>query len=96
MAYGMGTTIVSDPPLMPTVNFGPQFSHNTCSKVFKVTNNGRRSQQLYWMTEGFSNYKAKLKKERQNKELDKITQVNSQAILNSVLGGTMSTMGVFL
>ena len=75
MAYGMGTTIVSDPPMMPAVNFGPQFSHKTCCKVFKLTNNGRRSQQLYWMTEGFSNYKAKLKKERRNKELDKTCQV---------------------
>ena len=72
----MGTTIVTDPPMMPTVNFGPQFSHNTCSKIFKLTNNGRRSQQLYWMTEGFSNYKAKLKKERRNKEMDKTAQVN--------------------
>lgn len=64
MAYGMGTTIVSDPPMMPSVNFGPQFSHRTCCKWFKLTNNGKRSQQLYWMTEGFTSYKAKRKELR--------------------------------
>ena len=73
-AYGMGTTIVADPPMMPSVDFGPQFSHRNICRYFKLTNNGRRSQQLYWMTEGFTNYKAKKSKERRNKD-EKITQV---------------------
>nr|XP_056718300.1 hydrocephalus-inducing protein homolog [Euleptes europaea] len=53
-ATGIGTTIVTDKPFAPAINLGPHFSLDPCSYHFKVTNRGRRTHQLYWMTEGFA------------------------------------------
>ena len=53
-AEGTGTTIVSDPPLLPGVDLGPHFSNGPCQHQFKLTNKGRRMQALSWTTEGFS------------------------------------------
>jgi hypothetical protein len=53
MAYGSGTTIVSEPPIVPAVKLGSQFSCQPCTRVFCLTNRGRRPQQIYWTTEGF-------------------------------------------
>ncbi|KAL8194574.1 UNVERIFIED_CONTAM: hypothetical protein K2H54_025118, partial [Gekko kuhli] len=52
-ATGIGTTIVTDKPFAPAINLGPHFSLDPCCYCFKVTNRGRRTHQLYWMTEGF-------------------------------------------
>nr|XP_006823299.1 PREDICTED: hydrocephalus-inducing protein homolog [Saccoglossus kowalevskii] len=53
MAHGQGTTIVSEPPLTPAVDLGPHFSNKPCVRIFKLTNSGRRHQQMFWSTEGF-------------------------------------------
>ena len=60
-AYGTGTTIISEPPMAPVVELGPQFSCHPCSQLFCLTNKGRRSQQIYWTTEGFSPFKTRRK-----------------------------------
>lgn len=61
MAYGSGTTIVSDPPLAPAVKLGPQFSCQPVKRWFTLMNSGRRPQQIYWTTEGFLPYRTKKK-----------------------------------
>lgn len=63
MAYGSGTTIVSEPPLAPAVKLGPQFSCQPVKRWFRLTNSGRRPQQIYWTTEGFLPYRTKKKTE---------------------------------
>ena len=63
MAYGSGTTIVSDPPLAPVVKLGPQFSCQPVRRSFCLTNSGRRPQQIYWTTEGFAPHRTKKKPE---------------------------------
>ncbi|KAM5296381.1 hydrocephalus-inducing protein homolog isoform 1-T2 [Glossophaga mutica] len=50
-ASGIGSTIVSDKPFAPEINLGAYFSLNMCYYSFKLTNKGRRVQQLYWMNE---------------------------------------------
>ncbi|XP_053255366.1 hydrocephalus-inducing protein homolog [Podarcis raffonei] len=52
-ATGIGTTIVTDKPFAPAIDLGPHFSLDSCCYRFKITNRGRRTHQLYWMTEGF-------------------------------------------
>ncbi|XP_052816168.1 hydrocephalus-inducing protein homolog isoform X2 [Mya arenaria] len=64
-SYGQGTTIVSDPPLIPNLDLGPNFSNRPYCKVFHLTNKGRRHQQLVWSMDGFSPI-AKAKKEMQS------------------------------
>ena len=61
VAYGSGTTIVSEPPLAPAVKLGPQFSCQPVRKWFKLTNSGRRPQQIYWTTEGFLPHRTRKK-----------------------------------
>lgn len=63
MAYGSGTTIASEPPLAPAVKLGPQFSCQPVKRWFKLTNRGRRPQQIYWTTEGFLPYRTRKKTE---------------------------------
>ena len=63
MAYGSGTTIASEPPLAPAVKLGPQFSCQPVKRWFRLTNSGRRPQQIYWTTEGFLPYRTKKKPE---------------------------------
>lgn len=63
MAYGSGTTIVSEPPLAPAVKLGPQFSCQPVKRCFWLTNSGRRPQQIYWTTEGYLPYRTKKKPE---------------------------------
>eukprot|EP00079_Xenopus_tropicalis_P024447 XP_012817094.1 PREDICTED: hydrocephalus-inducing protein homolog isoform X1 [Xenopus tropicalis] len=53
-AKGIGTTIVTDKMFAPVLNLGAHFSAGPCQYHFTMTNRGRRTQQLYWMTEGFS------------------------------------------
>ena len=53
-AYGYGTTIVTNPPMSPTLNLGPHFSKGPCKRTFTLTNMGRRHQALVWSTEGFT------------------------------------------
>ncbi|XP_052230840.1 hydrocephalus-inducing protein-like isoform X4 [Dreissena polymorpha] len=64
-SYGQGTTIVSDPLLIPQLDLGPNFSNRPYCKVFHLTNKGRRHQQLVWSMDGFSPI-AKAKKEMQS------------------------------
>ncbi|XP_026975142.1 hydrocephalus-inducing protein homolog [Sagmatias obliquidens] len=52
-ASGIGSTIVSDKPFAPELNLGAHFSLDTCYYRFKLTNKGRRVQQLFWMNEDF-------------------------------------------
>ncbi|XP_068693384.1 hydrocephalus-inducing protein homolog [Montipora foliosa] len=63
LAFGSGTTIVSEPPLAPAVKLGPQFSCQPLRRSFKLTNRGRRPQQIYWTTEGFLPYRTRKKTE---------------------------------
>ncbi|XP_041375521.1 hydrocephalus-inducing protein homolog [Gigantopelta aegis] len=58
-AYGQGTTVLSDPPMTPKLDLGPNFSNRPLKKTFKLTNSGRRHQQLVWSTDGFQISKAK-------------------------------------
>ncbi|XP_068883105.1 hydrocephalus-inducing protein homolog isoform X4 [Aphelocoma coerulescens] len=52
-AVGTGSTIVTDKPFAPALNFTPHFSFTPCRYQFKMTNKGRRIHRLYWTTEGF-------------------------------------------
>ncbi|KAM7059176.1 hydrocephalus-inducing protein homolog [Molossus nigricans] len=52
-ASGIGSTIVSDKPFAPELNLGAHFSLDTCYYHFRLTNKGRRVQQLFWMNEKF-------------------------------------------
>uniref|UniRef100_A0A8C9JFG5 HYDIN axonemal central pair apparatus protein n=1 Tax=Panthera tigris altaica TaxID=74533 RepID=A0A8C9JFG5_PANTA len=52
-ASGVGSTIVSDKPFAPELNLGAHFSLDTYYYRFKLTNKGRRVQQLFWMNEDF-------------------------------------------
>ncbi|KAI1889973.1 hypothetical protein AGOR_G00168420 [Albula goreensis] len=56
-ATGKGTTIVSDRPFAPSLNLGAHFSSGPCRYHFRLTNRGRRLHQLYWMTEGFPQFR---------------------------------------
>ncbi|NXG37545.1 HYDIN protein, partial [Dromaius novaehollandiae] len=56
-AVGIGTTIVTDKPFAPELNLGPHFSQEPCYYRFKITNQGRRTHQLYWTTEGFAPFR---------------------------------------
>ena len=62
-AAGTGTTIVSDPPMAPTVNLGPILSSRLCTRTFRFTNKGRRSQQIFWTTEGFPHARTRKKQD---------------------------------
>ncbi|KAL4630327.1 hypothetical protein GN956_G15741 [Arapaima gigas] len=53
-ASGKGTTIVSNRPFAPHLDLGTHFSASPYRYHFRLTNQGRRFHQLYWMTEGFS------------------------------------------
>uniref|UniRef100_H2ZTJ9 Uncharacterized protein n=1 Tax=Latimeria chalumnae TaxID=7897 RepID=H2ZTJ9_LATCH len=55
-ALGTGTTIVTDKPFAPVLNLGAHFNSEPCRYHFKLANRGRRSHQLYWMTEGFPQF----------------------------------------
>ncbi|XP_010642750.1 hydrocephalus-inducing protein homolog isoform X4 [Fukomys damarensis] len=66
-ASGIGSTIVSDKPFAPELNLGAHFSLDTYYYRFKLTNMGRRIQQLFWMNDSFHpqnklNKKAQVKK----------------------------------
>ncbi|NXY12133.1 HYDIN protein, partial [Pteruthius melanotis] len=52
-AVGIGTTIVTDKPLAPKLDFKHHFSFTPCRYEFTLTNKGRRMHRLYWTTEGF-------------------------------------------
>ena len=58
-AKGSGTTIITEPSFGPVWDIGPFFSNTTYRQTFVFTNNGRKIQQVYWMTEGFSMTKKK-------------------------------------
>ncbi|KAJ8272065.1 hypothetical protein COCON_G00109240 [Conger conger] len=56
-ATGRGTTIVSDRPFGPSLDLGAHFSSGPCQYHFRLTNRSRRLHQLYWMTEGFPQFR---------------------------------------
>ena len=60
-AFGVGTTIITEPYFAPVWDLGPQFSNRTYQQKFRFFNKGRRSQQIYWLTEGFAASKARKK-----------------------------------
>ncbi|XP_071959113.1 hydrocephalus-inducing protein homolog isoform X2 [Antedon mediterranea] len=60
-AFGFGTTIVSNPPITPSINLGHHFSNSSCKRMFTLTNKGRRHQQMFWSSEGFPHIKTKHK-----------------------------------
>nr|XP_031536660.1 hydrocephalus-inducing protein homolog isoform X1 [Vicugna pacos] len=70
-ASGIGSTIVSDKPFAPELNLGAHFSLNTYYYRFKLTNKGRRVQQLFWMNEDFCHQKKPGKKDLAKKGLAK-------------------------
>ncbi|XP_030099412.1 hydrocephalus-inducing protein isoform X1 [Mus musculus] len=62
-ATGIGSTIVSDKPFAPELNLGAHFSLDTHYYRFKLTNKGRRVQQLFWMNDDFRPKEKQSKKE---------------------------------
>ncbi|XP_058530078.1 hydrocephalus-inducing protein homolog isoform X1 [Ochotona princeps] len=66
-ASGIGSTIVSDKPFAPELNLGAHFSLEPHYYHFKLTNKGRRVQQLFWMNDDFCP-QDKLKKKEQVKK----------------------------
>ncbi|XP_078527074.1 hydrocephalus-inducing protein homolog isoform X2 [Lissotriton helveticus] len=56
-ATGTGTTITTDRPFAPALNLGSHFSAGPCRYHFTMMNRGRRTHQLYWMTEGFPQFR---------------------------------------
>ncbi|XP_063024385.1 hydrocephalus-inducing protein homolog [Melospiza melodia melodia] len=56
-AVGVGTTVVSDKPLVPKLDLKSCFSFSRCFYHFQLTNRGRRTQRLYWSTEGFRTFR---------------------------------------
>ncbi|XP_021570831.1 hydrocephalus-inducing protein homolog, partial [Carlito syrichta] len=67
-ASGIGSTIVSDKPFAPELNLGAHFSLDTHYYRFKLTNKGRRVQQLFWMHGSFR-AQSKLNKKGQLKKI---------------------------
>ncbi|XP_069882349.1 hydrocephalus-inducing protein homolog isoform X1 [Dipodomys merriami] len=61
-ASGIGSTIVSDKPFAPELDLGAHFSLDIYYYNFKLTNKGRRVQQLFWMNDDFH------PQEKQNKK----------------------------
>nr|XP_004659621.2 hydrocephalus-inducing protein homolog [Jaculus jaculus] len=72
-ATGIGSTIVSDKPFAPELNLGAHFSLHTHYYHFKLTNKGRRVQQLFWMNDSFYPQE-KLSKKQQMKKRKAIVQ----------------------
>ena len=69
-AQGKGTTIVCDPPLVPSINLGTFFSRGACHREVKLTNRGRRVQALSWVTDGFSATRVKkVEMDRKSRDL---------------------------
>ena len=62
-AQGTGTTIVSEPPMAPIIDIGAIFTSRPCTMKFRLFNRGRRSQQIFWSTEGFPLVRSKKKKD---------------------------------
>lgn len=60
-AQGTGTTIVTEPQFGPVWDLGAQLSCRTFQQKIRITNKGRRAQQIYWMTDGFAASKVKKK-----------------------------------
>ncbi|XP_069073573.1 hydrocephalus-inducing protein homolog [Pleurodeles waltl] len=56
-ATGTGTTITTDRLFAPVLNLGSHFSAGPCRYHFTMMNRGRRTHQLYWMTEGFPQFR---------------------------------------
>ncbi|KAM4722980.1 hydrocephalus-inducing protein homolog [Rhinophrynus dorsalis] len=56
-ATGTGTTIVTDRTFAPVLHLGAHFSAGPCRYHFTMTNQGRRTHQLYWITEGFPQFR---------------------------------------
>ncbi|XP_057890433.1 hydrocephalus-inducing protein homolog [Melospiza georgiana] len=56
-AVGIGTTVVTDKPLVPKLDLKSCFSFSRCFYHFQLTNRGRRTQRLYWSTEGFRTFR---------------------------------------
>ncbi|XP_071973078.1 hydrocephalus-inducing protein homolog isoform X2 [Engystomops pustulosus] len=57
LATGTGTTIVTDRTFSPLLNLGAHYSAGPCRYHFTMTNRGRRTHQLYWMTDGFPQFR---------------------------------------
>ncbi|XP_063716545.1 hydrocephalus-inducing protein homolog isoform X4 [Symsagittifera roscoffensis] len=56
-AEGHGSTIVSDPPIGPTLDLKSRFCNRKFEFAFTLSNVGRRQQQIFWSTEGFEKEK---------------------------------------
>ncbi|XP_066051038.1 LOW QUALITY PROTEIN: hydrocephalus-inducing protein homolog [Chamaea fasciata] len=51
LAFGTGTTIVTDKPFAPELNLGYQFSLLPCARQFRLTDGGHHFHQLFWKVE---------------------------------------------
>ncbi|TPP57524.1 Hydrocephalus-inducing protein [Fasciola gigantica] len=51
---GSGGTITTEPAMPSTLHLGPYFGSLPARNVFRITNRGRRQQQLIWSIEGHS------------------------------------------
>nr|XP_055030475.1 hydrocephalus-inducing protein homolog [Misgurnus anguillicaudatus] len=66
-AKGKGTTIVTDRPFAPCLDLGTHFSSGPCQYPFRITNRGRRTHQLLWTTDGFTQSHSKSPRLSSNK-----------------------------
>ncbi|XP_065674972.1 hydrocephalus-inducing protein homolog isoform X4 [Hydra vulgaris] len=61
-ANGQGSTIITEPSISPMWDVGPHLCCYNYTQKFRFYNKGKRVQQVYWRTKGFSSSKLKHKK----------------------------------
>ena len=73
-ARGSGVTVLSDPPLLPLMNFGHFYSSSVFKKTFTLTNSGTRTHILTW---NVASHAAQRNKKLSNLRLDPLDMANS-------------------
>ncbi|VDP89613.1 unnamed protein product [Echinostoma caproni] len=69
-ATGSGGTITTEPVMQSTMHLGPYFNSAVARHVFRITNRGRRQQQLIWSIEGNSVRRRSLSEAKQTDTSD--------------------------
>ena len=73
-ARGSGVTILSEPPLLPLMNFGHFYSSSVFKKTFQLTNSGTRTHILTW---NVASHAAQRNKKLTSLRLDPLDMANS-------------------
>ncbi|KAI6660485.1 hypothetical protein LOD99_14069 [Oopsacas minuta] len=79
-AKGSGVTILSDPPLLPKMDFGHFYSSGVFKKTFLLTNSGTRTHILTW---NVASHAAQRNKKLSNLRLDPLDMANSAKLVSS-------------